>query len=426
MAVNIITSNIGMRLPIPGVTEAVGIAPVGESWMELQNLALLALDAHDHSPGRGAPLSSGGISVDRDFDLRAFNAVRVRSLRFEANALAADVNLATDRQCIFFAGGNFYVRDLAGNAIRVTNNGNVDVSVSGGWTGLSVPAAASYVAGAFSLITNTGIWGDLYAASVGIGQHGLNDAGAAAGGFRVQLRAGALAANYALTFPTALPNPVSAEAALDADNGSTLKTRALFVKQDGAMVWGQSGSSQIADSSITNTKLGSAAVTSSKIGAGEVKTSNIEDYTSGSTGVTTAKIAAGAVTNSKQSFGTPVNPEDVVIKSYLDANYSGDAGWTQIGATGVYYASRNGLLRLRGVVTAAAGSAGIGSAGAIPVGSRPVAGKTFIVGWGPGQFVGPGPVTVTVSSAGTVTINNASDATVPDVSLDPVAYFVEV
>ena len=302
MASNIITSNLNMKLPIPGVTGALGVAAAGESWMELQNTAFQTIDAHDHSPGRGSPIASAGIGINADLDMVAYNLIRARSVRFEGHAATSEVNLSADCQCVFFSGGEMYVRDASGNAIQMTAAGAVNVSAAGGWTGMGATTAlATYTVGSklFQLLSNTGIWGDLNVANIGIGQHGLSDAGAAAGGFKVRLKAGALAADYDLTFPTVLPNPVSAETALAADDGATIKTRGLFAKQDGTLVWGQTGTSQLADVAVTEAKLATSAVTTTKIGAGQVKRANLETWTTGAQGVGTANIEDAAITTNK-------------------------------------------------------------------------------------------------------------------------------
>ena len=64
-----------MSMPIP----VVGVDP-GPDYAENLNAALLILDTHDHSPGKGVAITPAGINITSDLPFGGFNATALRSL----------------------------------------------------------------------------------------------------------------------------------------------------------------------------------------------------------------------------------------------------------------------------------------------------------------------------------------------------------
>jgi hypothetical protein len=114
------TPNMNLGLPVPGVTGALGVELPGYSWMELQNAAFTALDSHDHSAGKGVPVSSLGINVVADFAFNGFAPLNVRGLGLSSLGSApADVGF------IYRSGVDLYYKNGSGGVVQITSGTGV-------------------------------------------------------------------------------------------------------------------------------------------------------------------------------------------------------------------------------------------------------------------------------------------------------------
>ena len=133
------TAYMDLELPIPTME-------LGPAWALELNAALILVDAHDHSTGKGVLVTPSGLSISADLPFGSNNATLLRSTRFvsQGSALA----LGTDIGCLYVVGNELYYNDVTGgNTIPITNNGSVTGS-AGTITGLpSGTASAAYGSG---------------------------------------------------------------------------------------------------------------------------------------------------------------------------------------------------------------------------------------------------------------------------------------
>ncbi len=199
MAANPITASMSIVLPVPGQTEAFGIAPAGESWMELQNTGFNTVDQHDHTTGKGLPIRPAGIMIDDDLDFESNNAIGLRAVRFEGIDLG-DLGVSDIDELVVSDGDLYYV-DGDGTQIQITADGAL-AGTPGSISGLVPPASASYASGPklFTFSSSSG-----FVAGIAAGPLVLTDASTSGGNAATIKVPAALAANYQITLPSALP-----------------------------------------------------------------------------------------------------------------------------------------------------------------------------------------------------------------------------
>lgn len=202
------TTSTYMNMPIP----IVGV-DVGPDWAYNYDSCLEILDAHDHSPGYGAPVSTAGINVNGDFSFNGFNAITLRAARFTAQG--SPLALPSDLNEIYVSGVDLYYNDGNGNQIRMTNAGAISGS-PGNISGLAPPASATYNAGTatFTFQSNTNI-----PANMDFGSITIREVVTSPNGVTISSPP-SLAANYTLVLPVALPG--SGSQALYVDNSGTM------------------------------------------------------------------------------------------------------------------------------------------------------------------------------------------------------------
>lgn len=121
------TPNMGLIKPGVG-TEA------GPLWATYLNSDQDTLDAHDHSSGKGVPVTPAGMDITSALSFGSNDATALRSTRFTSQSalfsLAADVNAA------YVYGGELYFRDASGNNVKITNGGvlNAAALAANNWT----------------------------------------------------------------------------------------------------------------------------------------------------------------------------------------------------------------------------------------------------------------------------------------------------
>jgi len=241
---NVITPVMLIELPTPGVTGALGVAPAGQSWMELQNAATSIIDIHDHSGnGKGLPIVATSIDINADLPFNGFSAVEVGSIGLEARG-ATMVGPYSLRAYSY--NGDFYFTNAGGTPVQITAGNSVAGavgSISGMIPGTSVRYDSPTGSFIFEKASNV-------VAGIKAGPLFLTD-GAGAGGNTIGISApSGLAAGYSLTLPTALPGA----------------TKLLTLSAAGAVastIWVDGTTIQISGSSIVGKPVGqqiSAAV----------------------------------------------------------------------------------------------------------------------------------------------------------------------
>lgn len=129
------STNMNLTVPIAGVT-------LGPNWANEIAASLVTIDVHDHSAGKGVPVTPSGLNINADLSFGGNNANSVRTVRFSnPNSQPSG---SSDVNCVYAFGGNLYYNN-GGFAVQVTNGHSV-AGTPGSIAGLSSPASATYVA----------------------------------------------------------------------------------------------------------------------------------------------------------------------------------------------------------------------------------------------------------------------------------------
>lgn len=187
------TPNMNLILPTPGVDP-------GPDYAQENNTSFTSIDSHDHTPGKGVPITPSGLSITIDLDFLQHNAVNLRAARFVPQTSLIPA-VAPDLNEVYVQGVDLYYIDGNGNNVRITQGGSV-TGATGTITGLpsgTAGAAYSSIAKTFIFSSATGVPANLDAGSVL-----LRDLTTPTNA--VTLAApNSLAASYTLTMPPSLP-----------------------------------------------------------------------------------------------------------------------------------------------------------------------------------------------------------------------------
>lgn len=184
------TSNMSLTLPGVGTTQ-------GPDYATQINNNFSTIDSHDHSAGKGTPITPAGISITTDLSFNSTSATNIKTARFSSQVAAPAT--ASDIRCLYAVGGDLYYTDGNGVSIRLTSSGGI-AGTPGSISGLTSPASASFqsATGTFIFQSGANVAGNLDGRNVTLRT-------STAGSFGVTLNAPpALAANYNITLPAGL------------------------------------------------------------------------------------------------------------------------------------------------------------------------------------------------------------------------------
>ncbi len=117
------TTYMSLDLPTPSVT-------IGPDWSTQLNTALTTVDSHDHSSGKGQKIPTTGLNINADLTLNDNGLTSVKGVTLKNNTSDHATNITA-----YAKNGDFYFKDSAGNAVRITSGGALDLSGTGGITG---------------------------------------------------------------------------------------------------------------------------------------------------------------------------------------------------------------------------------------------------------------------------------------------------
>lgn len=179
-----------MNLPVPVVNTTPGPA-----WANNINSCMSAIDMHDHTPGKGVPISSQAISINSSLPLNNNALTQVKDVAFTSQS-----SIATN-QALYVEAPDLFYNDGNGNIIRITQSGSV-AGASGTITGLpSGTASASYqsAGGTFQFQSSTSTPANGSFASLIIAPQTASPNG-------ITIKSpNPLSASYNFTLPTAVP-----------------------------------------------------------------------------------------------------------------------------------------------------------------------------------------------------------------------------
>ena len=131
-----LTPNLGLQKPTPGPG-----GTTGPEWAQELNTALDLIDAHDHSSGKGAPITTGGININADLEFNGFRAIELKGAILEDQGAA--LTDPVDKAEIYNVNGDLYWNNGSGAAVQITSGSGLASSISGAFNA-AAPGAYPY------------------------------------------------------------------------------------------------------------------------------------------------------------------------------------------------------------------------------------------------------------------------------------------
>jgi len=132
------TPNMGLQKPEPSVT-------VGPTWAQNLNDLIDLIDAHDHSAGKGARVTTAGLNLDADLSFGGNHAEQIKSSRFTAQGAA--LATASDVNSVYCVGNDLYYNNGSGAAVQITSGTGVVSTITGAFSA-QAPGAYPYTVSA--------------------------------------------------------------------------------------------------------------------------------------------------------------------------------------------------------------------------------------------------------------------------------------
>jgi hypothetical protein len=297
--------NMGLAVPIPGLE-------TGPAWANDINASLTLLDAHDHSSGKGVPVTPSGLNINSNLSMHGNSLSSLGGGFFLAQSVDPTSNAS-----IYSKGVDLYYKDGNGNVIQITAGGGVNGS-PGSISNLTSPASASYISA-----TSTFQW--LSGATTSANMD---------------------AASYVLRYPGSYPNPsgnyIAIEAPSSLATGYALTLPATTPANDSFVQMSTGGvlsASVAVNSGINTSNLANGAVTPVK------KAALGQQISAGSSIVSTTSLSPVTINNLSVSLVSTGRPVFVGMQTVANGN-----GNIQVFGSGV-----TGLISFYG------GTAGISS-----------------------------------------------------------------
>lgn len=176
------TPNMNLLQPAPG--------SLGPQWAEDLNTNANTLDTHDHSSGKGIPITPSGMNINTDLSIQSFSLLDAKSVKFvnQTSSLAA-----SGAQDIYIKNGDLFYAN-GGTDVQITNGGSV-AGASGSISGLVSPASCVFSGQQFSFFYDAGTYADLRCRDLTLSTNG---------GSTLKVTQ-AVSATYTLTLPASPP-----------------------------------------------------------------------------------------------------------------------------------------------------------------------------------------------------------------------------
>jgi hypothetical protein len=141
------TPNMNLTLPLVSQTP-------GPTWASQINADLTLIDQHDHTAGKGSPITSAAININSDLLFNSHSATGLQSIQLEDQIALVTTNT------IYTISGNLYFNNGSSSPVQITLGGSL-AGAAGTISGLpSGTASASFNSGTgtfvFAQATNTG------------------------------------------------------------------------------------------------------------------------------------------------------------------------------------------------------------------------------------------------------------------------------
>lgn len=116
-----VTPNMDLDQPVPEATP-------GPEWAQKLNDIDDLIDRHDHTPGRGVPVTQAGISINDSFTLNGERLIDIYGLQMVEAAVPAGSDLIRG---IYVYQGDLWYKNPAGALVQITSGASLAVSGSG-------------------------------------------------------------------------------------------------------------------------------------------------------------------------------------------------------------------------------------------------------------------------------------------------------
>ena len=303
-----------------GLTQPTVSVTAGPDYAEEINDDLDILDAHTHAPGFGAQITPTGININADLAFGSNSATGLLSTGYNNQAGLLSTSL---HNRLYFSGGELYANDNAGNQVKITLSGNVNVGSVGAITGMGGTTATVSYSNATKVFTFA--QDSNFAAHLSTGKLVVHE-GAAAAENAVSIKSPAsLASSYDFILPTAYP-------------ASTLP---VSMSTAGQLSTATITTAQITDAAVTPVKMGVASSTASSAGSTSYTTVGAWAAVSGLTlSITTygrpvlVQLQEGADTNATTLEGYVRVSNSGANTTNAKVAFSSDGGTTKVAAGG--------------------------------------------------------------------------------------------
>lgn len=111
---------MNLSLPTVGIT-------AGPTYATQLNTALEAVDAHDHTSGKGVQIPSAGININADLAFNSYGITALKFLGLETQSTAPSTN-----KSVYVDNSNdLYYKNASGVSVQLTNGGSINSVGSG-------------------------------------------------------------------------------------------------------------------------------------------------------------------------------------------------------------------------------------------------------------------------------------------------------
>lgn len=110
------TNNMNLVLPIPTQT-------LGPLWASELNAAFLVVSDHDHSSGKGVPVTPAGLDITSDLDFQYNKAFNLKSTQFQDQS--ATLTGATNSSSVYSKSGDLWWTNGSGIAVQLTSGSSI-------------------------------------------------------------------------------------------------------------------------------------------------------------------------------------------------------------------------------------------------------------------------------------------------------------
>jgi hypothetical protein len=171
------------------------------TWDDKINAAFALVDAHDHTAGKGVPITVAALDIDDDLPMGGFAVTSLGKVSF--STIAAPTT-GSKNLFVSTADNELYWRTNAGVNVKLTSGASINTTLVGGIVGdyATVGAVVAYddANKRYTLKTQTNTWARLATGPVRVYEYNTNET------VYVELAApAALAASYTVTLPLAPP-----------------------------------------------------------------------------------------------------------------------------------------------------------------------------------------------------------------------------